>query len=214
MDRGKHPDSHEDIRSPLLSWLARAVHTEYESSGVGVAILNRDCKYIYINVTLADYHGRSVDEHKGKHITEVLPPSILQVVAPLYKYVITTGLPIKRVDFLTRTDASALLTSCWSASFTPLPTGLLVSVLRMSESASASSEPNVNVLSKSEHIVLGLISRGLSTKEIATKLRISTLTVATHRKNICRKLDLHSASELVAFAANNIHDFVQPYKRH
>ena len=41
---------------------------------------------------------------------------------------------------------------------------------------------------------------GLSNKEIADKLFISVHTVATHRRNICAKLNIHSASGMTLFA--------------
>ena len=44
------------------------------------------------------------------------------------------------------------------------------------------------------------VAAGLSTKLIADKLFISTHTVQTHRKNILRKLNLNSTSELIIYA--------------
>jgi DNA-binding NarL/FixJ family response regulator len=44
------------------------------------------------------------------------------------------------------------------------------------------------------------IARGLSTKEIAEKLFLSAHTVTTHRRNICSKLDIHSAAGLTIYA--------------
>lgn len=44
------------------------------------------------------------------------------------------------------------------------------------------------------------ISLGLTSKQIADKLHISTHTVQTHRKNIMRKLQVGSVSELILYA--------------
>jgi DNA-binding CsgD family transcriptional regulator len=41
---------------------------------------------------------------------------------------------------------------------------------------------------------------GLSAKEIGEKLFISTHTVYTHKKNIMKKLQINSSSELILFA--------------
>jgi DNA-binding NarL/FixJ family response regulator len=46
-----------------------------------------------------------------------------------------------------------------------------------------------------------LLAEGLSPKEIAEKLFISSKTVENHRANIMKKLDLHSTMELVRYAA-------------
>ena len=58
-------------------------------------------------------------------------------------------------------------------------------------------------LSKREQEVLVLISKGLSSLNIGKTLYISKHTVETHRKNILRKLDFNSSTELVRFAVQN-----------
>ncbi len=59
------------------------------------------------------------------------------------------------------------------------------------------------VLTSKEREVLSLIGHGKRTKEIADLLFISPITVMTHKRNIMRKLDLHSVSELVRYVFNN-----------
>lgn len=56
------------------------------------------------------------------------------------------------------------------------------------------------LLTKREKEILTLLSIGKSTNEIADLLFISKETVATHRKNIIRKLDVKSFAELLRFA--------------
>ena len=58
----------------------------------------------------------------------------------------------------------------------------------------------VRLLTERERDVLRLLSRGGSTKEIATALDISTRTVDTHRANLMRKLGLRSVALLTQFA--------------
>ena len=58
-------------------------------------------------------------------------------------------------------------------------------------------------LSDREIDVLIQIVKGLSNKEIADVLCISTHTVITHRKNITRKLNIHSAAGLTIYAIVN-----------
>ncbi|MCZ6899054.1 MAG: response regulator transcription factor [Bacteroidetes bacterium] len=50
--------------------------------------------------------------------------------------------------------------------------------------------------------IVGLIAEGHSTKDIAEELCLSTHTVYTHRKNVMRKLNVNSASELILYAIN------------
>ncbi|KAA3640065.1 MAG: DNA-binding response regulator [Bacteroidetes bacterium] len=58
-------------------------------------------------------------------------------------------------------------------------------------------------LSPREIEIVKLISQGLIAKEIARILNLSTHTVYTHRKNIMKKLNLSSSSELVLYAVNS-----------
>ena len=58
-------------------------------------------------------------------------------------------------------------------------------------------------LSDRERDVLVQVVRGLSNKEIADVLCISTHTVISHRKNITRKLNIHSTAGLTIYAIVN-----------
>ena len=55
-------------------------------------------------------------------------------------------------------------------------------------------------LGKRETEVLRLIAEGYQSSGIATALGIAVGTVHTHRRNILRKLDLHSAADLTRYA--------------
>jgi len=56
------------------------------------------------------------------------------------------------------------------------------------------------VLGPREREVLQLIAEGRSSPAIAKELGVSTSTVETHRRNIMRKLDLHSVADLTRYA--------------
>jgi len=59
-----------------------------------------------------------------------------------------------------------------------------------------------SLLSPRECEVVKLVALGKIAKEIAAELNLSTHTVYTHRKNIMKKLQLNSTSELVLYAIN------------
>lgn len=58
-------------------------------------------------------------------------------------------------------------------------------------------------LSQREKEILGCVVKGMTNKEIAEKLYISVHTVITHRRNITRKLQVHSAAGLTIYAIVN-----------
>ena len=60
-----------------------------------------------------------------------------------------------------------------------------------------------DVLSEREKEVLIQVAKGLSNKEIADVLFLSTHTVITHRKNIAAKLNIHSTAGLTIYAIAN-----------
>lgn len=60
-----------------------------------------------------------------------------------------------------------------------------------------------DLLSDREKDIVRGVARGKSNKEIASDLFISVHTVATHRRNICSKLGIHSPAGLVIYAIIN-----------
>lgn len=62
--------------------------------------------------------------------------------------------------------------------------------------------PDIDI-SKREAEVLALVVRGFINKEIADQLCISLPTVISHRKNICKKLHIHSVSALTIYAVTH-----------
>ncbi len=63
---------------------------------------------------------------------------------------------------------------------------------------SGGASPNV-VLAARERQVLKLVAEGHTSQAIGEKLGIATSTVEVHRRNIMRKLNLHSVAELTRF---------------
>ncbi|MDE5791304.1 MAG: response regulator transcription factor [Muribaculaceae bacterium] len=64
---------------------------------------------------------------------------------------------------------------------------------------SESKEP----LSNREKEIIALVVKGMTNKEIADTLFLSVHTVITHRRNIARKLEIHSATGLTIYAIVN-----------
>ena len=60
--------------------------------------------------------------------------------------------------------------------------------------------PDVPKLTERETEVLRLVARGLTARQIATRLVLSHRTVENHVQNTLRKLQLHNRAELVRYA--------------
>lgn len=61
----------------------------------------------------------------------------------------------------------------------------------------------IGLLSKREKEVLSLVAEGHGSKTIADLLYLSIRTVETHRRNIMKKLDIHSSAALVKYSLEN-----------
>lgn len=64
------------------------------------------------------------------------------------------------------------------------------------------------LLSGREREILHLIAEGLSAKEVAVQLDVSTKTVEAHRTSLMRKLGVRKATELVRYALR--HGLIEP----
>ena len=89
--------------------------------------------------------------------------------------------------------------------FSPIVAREIVDQLR---SPKAASNDPFSLLSGREREVLHLIADGLSAKEIAVELEISTKTVEAHRTSLMRKLGVRKATELVRYALR--HGLIEP----
>lgn len=89
--------------------------------------------------------------------------------------------------------------------FSPVVAREIVEQLRTPKPTS--NEP-FSLLSGREREVLHLIAEGLSAKEIAVDLAISTKTVEAHRTSLMRKLGVRKATELVRYALR--HGLIEP----
>jgi DNA-binding NarL/FixJ family response regulator len=89
--------------------------------------------------------------------------------------------------------------------FSPVVAKEIVDQLRSPKPAA--NEP-FSLLSGREREVLHLIADGLSAKEIAAQLEISTKTVEAHRTSLMRKLGVRKATELVRYALR--HGLIEP----
>lgn len=76
----------------------------------------------------------------------------------------------------------------------------LVAQLNLSPAAETMQHPS---LSSREQEIIALVVKGLTNKEIANQLFISTHTVIAHRRNIAKKLQIHSTAGLTIFAIVN-----------
>ena len=85
----------EKIKQELLQSEQR-LSSIFSTSPAGMALYDKDFNYLIINQAMADMHGRSVEDHAGKSIYDVLPESH-HLISPLFEQILQTKEPI--LDF-------------------------------------------------------------------------------------------------------------------
>lgn len=83
---------------------ARAFDQLQQHLSAGFAILNSDLRYVMINDTLAQFNGKTVADHIGRTVADILP-DLYPVIGPMLKSVLETGQSL--LDFKIVDDATA-----------------------------------------------------------------------------------------------------------
>jgi len=91
----------------------------FTAAPAGLAILDRELRYVQLNETLALMNGRPVSEHLGKPVREVLP-AIAATLEPLLQGILDTGEPVLNIELSGETPAQPGVTRYWRASYFPL----------------------------------------------------------------------------------------------
>jgi PAS domain S-box-containing protein len=61
------------------------------TASAGVAVVDRELRYVQVNEALALMNGMSAEAHVGKHLREVLPPASAELLVALLHRVVDTG---------------------------------------------------------------------------------------------------------------------------
>src|SRR5262245_15415718 len=73
------------------------VEAIYATAPVGLCFVDTDLRYLSTNERLTEIHGRSVEEHLGRTVREVLP-EVADTLEPFFRRVIETGEPALNVE--------------------------------------------------------------------------------------------------------------------
>ena len=217
--RGTTPELSGSLRATLHSpgGLKRLVQLSNTLSDVAFAIFDEQFRFVHVNERLAALNEIPISAHLGRSICRVVP-GIGPFLSSCVNHALQTKIPLRGVAFSASVPFPHGPIRSWLGSFFPfalLPAvfGVAHTVIEVTGSSRletiladitvpSAEALHSDCLTAREASVLALIGQGKGTKEIAALLSISALTVANHRKHICRKLHLHSTAELAAFAAS------------
>lgn len=173
------------IRSGITHALKRLPHLKIQPVELASTESLQNCLHtnpphiLLVNPTFGDYFdvARFREETKGKGI------HLLAIVSTF----IDSGLLSKYDDTI--------------SIFDDLET--IASKVNRFQANDANESDNPEALSQREKEIVVCVVKGWTNKEIAEKLFLSIHTVITHRRNISRKLQIHSAAGLTIYAIVN-----------
>ncbi len=99
---------------------ARFLNAFFTAAPAGLAILDRDLRYVQLNDTLAAMNGPSVAEHIGRTVHEVLP-ALAPAVEPILRHILAKGEAALNIEVVGETPAEPGVMRSWVASYFPLP---------------------------------------------------------------------------------------------
>lgn len=97
--------------------------TIFDSAPMGLAMWDRDFRFLRVNRTLADINGLPPEAHIGKRPGELLPELDLTAVYARWQHIIDTGEPWLNVELKGETPAAPGEIRSWIENFFPLKSG-------------------------------------------------------------------------------------------
>jgi PAS domain S-box-containing protein len=94
----------------------------YATAPVGLCFVDTDLRYLSMNERLAEINGRSVKEHIGRTVRDVLPDAA-DTLEPVFRRVIETGEPALNLEQSVATEAQPGVVRHFIASFYPIRNG-------------------------------------------------------------------------------------------
>jgi PAS domain S-box-containing protein len=91
----------------------------FKGATAGLALLDRNMRYVHINDTLADMNGVPAEQHIGRTIREVLP-EFAPALEPILQQVIATGTPVHDIEVTGKMSRPSHMLRYWRESFFPV----------------------------------------------------------------------------------------------
>ncbi len=95
------------------------LETIYAEAPLGLALLDREFRFVRINPALAEINGHSIEDHLGRSVWDLVP-DVRASAEPLLRQVLATGEALRNVELSGETPAQPGVTRHWSEHFYPV----------------------------------------------------------------------------------------------
>jgi len=103
----------------LISKQLEEIKSYYDNAPVGLAILDRDLRYIRVNTLFAEMDGMPAEEHIGKTVREVVP-TLAEQAEELPRKMFKSGEAVRNIEFIGETAACPGEKRAWLESWIPI----------------------------------------------------------------------------------------------
>ena len=76
----------------------------YNTTPIGLCLLNTELRYVHINKVLADFNGRPVSDHIGRTLQEIIP-DVFPFIESFFRQVLDTGEPFRNFELRSATQS-------------------------------------------------------------------------------------------------------------
>lgn len=196
--------------------IERPIHTEitqkqqlletfFDKASIGLAILDDKWRHVQINDVLADINGKSIEEHLGRAVREIIP-QIAPNLESIYQQVSTTGEPVHGIEITGETPKQPSIIRNWEASYFSLPlsdnrNGIGCIVLEVTERKK--TQKNLANRIKQQAAIAQLGQLALSGIELPALFEQTTALVAQSLNvNSCKILELIGNADILVLRSS------------
>ncbi|MBD1846029.1 PAS domain-containing protein [Cyanobacteria bacterium FACHB-63] len=100
----------------LLSQQYAEIEAIYNTAPIGLAVLDLNYRFVRINPKLAEINGRSVEDHLGRSVREIVP-TVAEQLEPIFQQILATGEPVLNLEISGETPAQPGQRRVWLESW-------------------------------------------------------------------------------------------------
>ncbi|AKJ00920.1 sensory box histidine kinase [Archangium gephyra] len=213
VERSRLYDAEQRTRAEAHLHLAR-LDLLMDMAPVGLVFWDTELRYVRLNERLAEMNGRSVADHLGRSIREVLP-ELAPTLEPIFHRVLETGQPVVDLELTGETPATPGVQRYWLVSYYRVqdvkgpPLGLGGVVVEITDRKQAEEE--LRRTAEFRERFLGIVSHDLRTPLNAILLSASTLlhSEAVEKQHLRAVRRITTSAERMGRMISDLLDFTR-----